>query len=221
MYSLSKDDTRISKRLKLPSENTKTVDDQSIDDYITVKTAPPKRFMKRSDKAPDELLSESSAMRAVVSFQSPHTILSVSDTLVEWLGYNTHELVGRSLKVLSGPRTNMLSMHAAIKTAACIEAIIYANDGSGFDVLVSCSHVDGTIPGCSLEISQLIRDPPEPRLDDTSLSPSFSASAAHRMYNYRIGLALHAESAAVAASPNAASPHIIGEALLDALLAAP
>ena len=165
----------------------------------------------------------SSKVRAVVSVRSPHTILSVSESFGKWLGYTGQELVGRSLKVLSGPRTDTLALHAAIKNAAllnfeCIEATVYASSGAGFHVLISCfpfMDAEGVLLGCSLEIKQLARDPAN---NPQTLIP-FGARAEsdgtrRRAYNYRTGLALHREHAANATAAAADAD------LLDSLLAA-
>ena len=232
------DDAELSKRSKVRKENRKSVDDQCINEYEAEEMPPPMPFIKRNDSAFDAQASErcgelvtslyptSSKVRAVVALQSPHTILSVSDSFVQWLGYNSQELVGRSLKVLSGPRTNIVALHAAIKNAAllnfeCVEAIVYANNGCGFQVLVSCFpfvDVDGSLLGCSLEVKQLARDPPNNRSEP--LIPLGARSDAgggvrRRAYNDRTGLALHVEHAAPAAPADSRE-----EELLDALLAA-
>ena len=232
------DDAELSKRSKVRKENRKSVDDQCINEYEAEEMPPPMPFIKRNDSAFDAQASErcgelvtslyptSSKVRAVVALQSPHTILSVSDSFVQWLGYNSQELVGRSLKVLSGPRTNIAALHAAIKNAAllnfeCIKADVYAKSGCGFQVLVSCFpfvDVDGSLLGCSLEVKQLARDPPNNRSEP--LIPLGARSDAgggvrRRAYNYRTGLALHVEHAAPAAPADSRE-----EELLDALLAA-
>ena len=240
------DDAELSKRSKVRKENRKSVDDQCINEYEAEEMPPPMPFIKRNDSAFDAQASErcgelvtslyptSSKVRAVVALQSPHTILSVSDSFVQWLGYNSQELVGRSLKVLSGPRTNIAALHAAIKNAAllnfeCIEAIVYANNGCGFQVLVSCFpfvDVDGSLLGCSLEVKQLSppADSPGGKLIripfPSRISPAHAAR--RRNLNYQTGLALHREhvaaAAAAAAAPAAAADKPAD--LLDELLSA-
>ena len=223
---------------------------KSQDDYCVQELynemPPPSSFVKGNgqvfcpehDEECGKLVSSlhptSSKVRAVVSIQSPHTILSVSDSFVQWLGYNEQELVGRSLKVLSGPRTNIAALHAAIKNAAllnfeCIEAIVYANNGCGFQVLVSCFpfvDVDGSLLGCSLEVKQLSppADSPGGKLIripfPSRISPAHAAR--RRNLNYQTGLALHREhvaaAAAAAAAPAAAADKPAD--LLDELLSA-
>ena len=202
---------------------------------------PPKPFFKAAEKSfvPNNnedcgrlvsaLYPNSSKVRAVVSLSSPHTILSVSDSFVRWLGYSRQEVVGRSLKILSGPRTDMFALNAAIKNAAvhnfeCIEASVYASSGAGFHVLISCfpfMDAEGVLLGCSLEIKQLGVDPTgEAQLlripFPSRISPADAAR--RRSLNYQTGLALHGEHAAAGAA--AAAARAASEVtMLDSLLA--
>jgi hypothetical protein len=194
----------------------------------------PKPFSKSTEKYFDlkqndacgklvsSLYPNSSKVRAVVSLLCPHTILSVSDSFVRWLGYTSQEIVGRSLKVFSGPRTDTFALNAAIKNAAvhnfeCIESTIYSSSGTAFHVLVSCfpfMDVDGVLLGCSIEIKHLganddglIRIPFPSRI-----SPADAAR--RRNLNYQTGLALHREHAAAAAAVRAEAEADLLESLL-------
>ena len=213
-YRLFNDDTVLLMKSKIKNEKLKSFDDHGINEYEKVKMAPPKRFLKRKDIKFDVQVVSMPSKRAVVSLQYPHTILSVSGPFLEWLGYSQQELVGRSLKILSGPSTDTSSLHTAIKCATRTQANIYAKDGRALAVLLSCSTLDGAPPTCSLEISQ--QDPLAPALLSPA-PPLAIAAAAHRAYYYRTGLALHTQHAAAAAAPWAVGDGL----LLDALLAAP
>ncbi len=228
------DDTELSLRSRARKESRKSVDDQCMTEYENEELPAPKSFIRRKDDKFDpekcekcgalvaSLFPTSSKVRAVVTLKSPHTILSVSDSFGKWLGYTPQELVGRSLKVLSGPRTDTLALHAAIKNAAllnfeCIEATIYASSGVGHHVLASCFPFldeDGTLLGCSLEIKQLTCDMANNPQALIPFAPRAEPEVARRRtYNYRMGLALHREHAAPAGGDGNAD-------ILDQLLAA-
>ena len=66
-------------------------------------------------------VSENSASSVVISIAKPHTILSVSDTLAEYLGYTSVEITGRSINILHGPNTDSESFEAAVCGAGTVE----------------------------------------------------------------------------------------------------
>jgi hypothetical protein len=222
------DDIELCTRSKARKENRKYMDDQCASEYTVEALPPPMPYIKRNVASFDMEASErcgdlvaalhptSSKFKAVVALQSPHSILFVSDPFVNWLGYTPQALVGRSLKILSGPKTDTFALHAAIKNAAllnfeCIEAVVYGSSGVGHHVLVSCfpfMDVDGVLLGCSLEVKQLAKPPHDPNnaspIADTLIpfGPRIdpAGAARRRAYNYRTGLALHAEHRAPAES---------------------
>jgi hypothetical protein len=239
------DDIDLCTRSKVRKESRKSMDDQCASEYETKELPPPVPYIKRKKVTYDFDTSErcgdmvaalhptSSKVRAVVALQPPHSIFFVSEVFVKWLGYTPQELVGRSLNVLSGPKTDTSALHAAIKNAAllnfeCIEAVVYSSAGVGHHVLVSCfpfMDMEGVLLGCSLEVKQLakpIRDPNNaspmaetripfgPRVDPAD-------AARRRAYNYRTGLALHAEHRAPAESARAPKEDDILERLLASL----
>jgi hypothetical protein len=239
------DDIELCARSKARKESRKSMDDQCTSEYETEELPPPMPYIKRRDTAFDVEASErcgdlvaalfptSSKVRAVVALQSPHSILSVSEPFVKWLGYTPQELVGRSLKVLGGPKTDTVALHAAIKNAAllnfeCIEAVVYSSSGVGHHVLVSCFpflDMDGVLLGCSLEVKQLGK-PPQDRNNVSPIPETLipfgprigpSDAARRRAYNYRTGLALHAEHRAPAESVRVAEDDDVLERLLASL----
>ena len=220
------DDIELCTRSKTRKDSRKCMDDNCASEYETEELPPPMPYLSRRVATFDMEASErcgdlvaalhptSSKVRAVVAPRSPHAIFFVSDPFVKWLGYTPQELVGRSLKVLSGPKTDTFALHAAIKNAAllnfeCIEAVVYDRSGVGHHVLVSCfpfMDVDGVLLGCSLEVKQLDKTPHDPNnvspLSETLIpfGPRVdpAGAARRRAYNDRTGLALHAEHRAPA-----------------------
>jgi hypothetical protein len=168
------------------------------------------------------LFPATSKLRAVVALQHPHCFLSASDPFFERLGYTHQELIGRSLKLLSGPNTDTSALHAAIKRAVhlnfeCIEATVYTRAGAAHHALVSCfPFIDsaGVLLGCTLELALAPR-PPQP----APLAPRVGAAAAarRRAHNYRTGLALHAEHCAPAGPARAREDDAILARLLASL----
>jgi PAS domain S-box-containing protein len=104
-------------------------------------------------------------MRAgiIVSLESPHIIMTSDLSLVDLLGYTAAEAVGRSIKLLLGPMTDSVAMHAAIKNASfdksnTTHAVLYERSGQCRDMLVTCSpHRDpwGVLRGCAMMLEEL------------------------------------------------------------------
>jgi hypothetical protein len=72
--------------------------------------------------------------RIVVKLAPPHNVVSMSPAVKEVLGFSEREVVGRSLKVMQGPLTNVTKLNAAIIAAAkgeCMESAfaLYSNKG--------------------------------------------------------------------------------------------
>ncbi len=72
--------------------------------------------------------------RIVVKLAAPHNVVSMSPAVREVLGFSEKEVVGRSLKVMQGPQTNVAKLNAAIIAAGkgeCTETVfaLYSNKG--------------------------------------------------------------------------------------------
>ena len=62
-------------------------------------------------------VAERFAVSMIVSKHSPHQVLDCDQSLQDLLGYKPHEVVGRSIKFLFGPETNIVKVYSAIKGA--------------------------------------------------------------------------------------------------------
>ena len=174
---------------------------QSMNDYLP----PPSKF-SRNRLCSSSPLEASGFHGAVISLLKPHKILAVSDELLNTVAFEFDQILGRSIQVLVGPKTDMIELSAAIKNTghmqvAQINTVLYTSCGRELDVTAMLSPyvnvMSGSLGGCVLRID-CIRDgagtsSPAFLLEDFgsyalgcgALSPQSAADAAARKQRRR------------------------------------
>ena len=105
-------------------------------------------------------LFESTGVSILVSLDAPHIVLTCGPQLAGLLGYTAEEIVGRSIKILHGPRTETSKISSAIKRSSlnqttAIQSILYGRSGLGKTLSVTCTpHYDawGVLRGCAMDM---------------------------------------------------------------------
>ena len=122
---------------------------------------------------------------AVLSLVKPHKIISISTKMCEYFGFGEEEIVGRSLNLLHGPKTDAKVVTGAIKNTGVLSSsqfatTLYARDGSELCINASCVPYfagDGVLAGCKLQLL------PEGLVDPASRSEveavAFAGQAEH------------------------------------------
>jgi PAS domain S-box-containing protein len=136
----------------------------------------------------------------VVSLVKPHKILSTSKSMCDVLGFGAEEVMGRSLNLLHGPKTDVRAVMGAIKntetlSTANFSTIIYTRDGSELSIAASCVPYfgeGGVLAGCKLQLlpeDYVFMDPAlcleEARMQEAERT---KRACYRSRYNFRTGL---------------------------------
>jgi PAS domain S-box-containing protein len=127
---------------------------------------PPPQYYQRPQphSSPSEPQQRQNAKRniptAVLSLVKPHKVLSISKELCDFLGFEAEEMLGRSLNLLHGPKTDAKIVTSAIKntgllTSGHFSTTLYARDGSERSIRASCVPYfgeGGVLAGCKLQL---------------------------------------------------------------------
>ena len=97
---------------------------------------------------------------AVLSLVKPHKVLSISTEMCDFLGFGAEEMMGRSLNLLHGPKTDAKALTSAIKNTGVLSSsqfstTLYSRDGSERRINASCSPYfgeGGVLAGCKLQL---------------------------------------------------------------------
>ena len=97
-------------------------------------------------------------VKILVSLDAPYIVLTCDPDLAGMLGYTSDEIVGRSIKILHGPRTDTTKIGSAIKKSSfnqttVIHSILYGRSGLGKTLSVTFSpYYDawGVLRGCTM-----------------------------------------------------------------------
>ena len=132
-------------------------------------------------------ISEIVSAATIISSKKPHHILSVGSELKDALGYNCDEMVGRSIKLLQGPSTNIEAFQAMSEAArSCLShettLVIHRKDGSAFSaslslrpVLMHDSHGEAIVVMC---VHAAPSNPAAPSQPDPATCPARTQGAA-------------------------------------------
>ena len=132
---------------------------QSMNDHLP----PPSKFSR------DQLFSSAplkAFQGAVVSLLKPHKIIAASEEFLHTVGLTSDQILGRSIQVLVGPKTDTIELSAAIKNTghmqvAQINTILYTSSGQELEVTATLlpyvNVLSGSLGGCVLRID-CIRD---------------------------------------------------------------
>ena len=106
------------------------------------------------------MISHDSGLRArlVVSLEPPHQVLMNDSGLESLLNYATDAIMGRSIKFMMGPLSDLAMLQAAIKNAGyskstSIHLALYSSDGCCTNLSVTCSpyhNAFGALVGCHI-----------------------------------------------------------------------
>ncbi len=120
------------------------------------------------------------------------------------LGFETEQMMGRSLNLLNGPKTDVKAVISAIKNTAALSAAsfsttLYARDGSELRISASCVPYfgeGGVLAGCKLQLLPENHALVDPALDEAVTERLVQAERTKRacyrsMYNFRTGLMIH------------------------------
>ena len=93
----------------------------------------------------------------VVTKDSPHRVLDCDRGFEVLLGYRPDEVVGRSIKFLFGPETDINKIRAAVKSASFREPYrmdvdIYGRSGNSQQVIVSCLQCQDSSDRCRISV---------------------------------------------------------------------
>ena len=124
---------------------------------------PPPKYYCRSKPCQTEVTIKKPAVRLptlILSLLKPHKILAVSKETCELMGYKEDEMLGRSVSILQGPKTDKAGLCAAIKNTGVLSSgdfstVIYARDGSELNItatLVPYYADGGQLAGCKLQL---------------------------------------------------------------------
>ena len=125
---------------------------------------PPPMSFKSYIKHRSELAqSKAKTLRSaiIVSPSKPHSILSISEGIADFLHFTRDELSGRTIRVLQGPKSNPTALDAAIKASVIdgvkrVPFVFYSSSGAECEAIVNCAPLfeeNAKICGCTLEIS--------------------------------------------------------------------
>ena len=93
----------------------------------------------------------------VISKENPNHVLDCDLDFLSLLGYRPHEVVGRSIKFLFGPETDIAMILSAIKNASIekpsrIDVVVYGREGDSQSVVLSCSPHKDSPERCRISI---------------------------------------------------------------------
>ena len=144
--------------------------------------------------------SSKSLPTVVVSLVKPHKILTTSTATCDLLGFGAEEMMGRSLNLLHGPKTDVKAVMGAIKntgllSTANFSTIMYARDGSERSIRALCIPYfgeGGVLAGCKLQLlpeDYVFMDPAlcleEARMQEAERT---KRACYRSRYNFRTGL---------------------------------
>jgi hypothetical protein len=136
----------------------------------------------------------------VVSLVKPHKILTTSTATCDLLGFGAEEMMGRSLNLLHGPKTDVKAVMGAIKntgllSTANFSTIMYARDGSERSIRALCIPYfgeGGVLAGCKLQLLPEDTGLVDPALcsEEARMQPAERTTRAcyRSRYNFRTGL---------------------------------
>jgi cell division cycle 14 len=79
-----------------------------------------------------------------ISTEHPYYVLDCNGGLYDYLGYRADEVVGRSIKFMFGPGTDLTKVNASIKRACLLESsnsidiVVYGRDGVSHNAILTC-----------------------------------------------------------------------------------
>jgi hypothetical protein len=141
---------------------------------------------------------------AILSLVKPHKILSISTEMCDFLGFGAEEMMGRSLNLLHGPKTDAKALTGAIKntgllSSAQFSTTLYSRDGSELRISGTCVPYfgeGGVLAGCKLQLladENGVADPALVCVDSTIAAATADQSkrACYRSrFNFCTGLAI-------------------------------
>ena len=145
-----------------PSSSKKIFSEESMQHSINETFPPPSKF-SRARTTP---LETRCCQGAVLSLLKPHKIIAASDEFLHTVGFTSDQILSRSIQALTGPKTDMIELSAAIKNtghmqAVQISTVLYTSSGQELEVTATLSPyvnvLSGSLGGCVLRID-CIRD---------------------------------------------------------------
>ena len=145
-----------------PSSSKKIFSEESMQHSINETFPPPSKF-SRARTTP---LETRCCQGAVLSLLKPHKIIAASDEVLHIVGFTSDQILSRSIQALTGPKTDMIELSAAIKNTGHmqtvqISTVLYTSSGQELEVTATLSPyvnvLSGSLGGCVLRID-CIRD---------------------------------------------------------------